>query len=74
VPTAFQGLKCVRGGLKRRKYQVRARYQVKANPLLDIPVYICEMKLGGTCHAPAAVPLLKLSPASVGREMRRFTL
>jgi len=34
VPTAFQGLKCARGGLKCRKYQVRARYQVRANPLL----------------------------------------
>jgi len=35
VPTAFQGLKCARGGLKRRTYQVGARYQVRANPLLD---------------------------------------
>jgi len=34
VPTAFQGSKCVRGGLKRRKYQVKARYQVRANALL----------------------------------------
>jgi len=31
VPTAFQGSKCVRKGLKRRKCQVRARYQVRAN-------------------------------------------
>ena len=36
VPTAFQSSKCVRGELKRRKYQVRARYQVRANPLLHL--------------------------------------
>jgi len=36
VPTAFQGSKCVRGELlKPRKYQVRARYQVRANTLLS---------------------------------------
>jgi len=34
VPTAFQGSKCVRGELKPRNYQVRARYQVRANALL----------------------------------------
>ena len=34
VPTAFQGSKCVRGELKPRKYQVRARYQVWANAFL----------------------------------------
>jgi len=34
VPTAFQGSKCVRRELKRRKYQDRARYQVRANTLL----------------------------------------
>jgi len=33
APTAFQGSKCVRGGLKRREYQVSARYQVRANAL-----------------------------------------
>ena len=31
VPTAFQGSKCVRGGLKQREYQVKALYQVRAN-------------------------------------------
>ena len=35
MTTAFQGSKCVRGGLKRREYQVRARYQIRANALLD---------------------------------------
>jgi len=35
VPTAFQGSKCVRGELKRRKYQVKVWYQVRANPLLQ---------------------------------------
>jgi len=34
MPTAFQGSTCVRGELKRRNYQVKARYQVKANALL----------------------------------------
>ena len=34
MPTAFQGSKCVRGGLKRSEYQVRARYQIRANALL----------------------------------------
>ena len=34
VPTAFQGSTCVRGELKRRKYRVKARYQVRANALL----------------------------------------
>jgi len=34
VPTAFQGSKFVRGELKPRKYQVRARYQVRTNALL----------------------------------------
>jgi len=34
VPTAFQGSKRVRGELKRRKYQVKARYQIRANTLL----------------------------------------
>jgi len=34
MPTAFQVSKCVRGGLKRREYQVKAPYQVRANPLL----------------------------------------
>ena len=34
VPTAFQGSKCVRGELKRRKYQVKALYQIRANALL----------------------------------------
>ena len=34
VPTAFQGSKCVRGELKRREYQVKARYQIRANALL----------------------------------------
>ena len=34
VPTAFQGSKCVRGELKRRKYLARARYQVGANAVL----------------------------------------
>jgi len=34
VPTAFQGSKCVLGELKRRKYQVKARYQIRANALL----------------------------------------
>jgi len=34
VPTTYQGSKCVRRELKRRMYQVRARYQVRANPLL----------------------------------------
>jgi len=34
VPIAFQGSKCVRGELKRRMYQVQARYQVRANALL----------------------------------------
>ena len=36
VPKAFQGSKCVRRELKRRKYVVRATYQVRANPLLDV--------------------------------------
>jgi len=35
VPTAFPGSKCVRGELKRRKYQVEARYQGRANALLS---------------------------------------
>jgi len=35
VPAAFQGSNCVRGGLKRREYQVKARYQVRANPLQE---------------------------------------
>ena len=34
MPTDFQGSKGVRGGLKQRKYQVKARYQVRANALL----------------------------------------
>jgi len=34
VPTAFQGSKCVRGGLQRTRYQVKARYQVRENALL----------------------------------------
>jgi len=34
APTAFQGSKCVRGELKRRKYRVKAWYQVRANALL----------------------------------------
>jgi len=34
MPTAFQGSQCVRGGIKRREYQVRARYQMRANALL----------------------------------------
>jgi len=34
VPTAIQGSKCVRRELTRRKYQVKARYQVRANALL----------------------------------------
>jgi len=34
VPTAFQGSKCVRGGLERWEYQVKARCQVRANALL----------------------------------------
>ena len=34
VPTAFQGSKCVRGELKRRKYHVKARYQIRANALI----------------------------------------
>ena len=31
MPAAFQGSKRVRGGLKRTEYQVKARYQVRAN-------------------------------------------
>jgi len=31
VTTAFQGSKCLRGGLKRSKYEVKARYQVRVN-------------------------------------------
>jgi len=35
----FQASKCVRGELKRRKYQVKARYQIRANALLhDIAI------------------------------------
>jgi len=34
LPTAFQDSTCVRRELKRRKYEVRARYQVRANALL----------------------------------------
>jgi len=34
MPTAFQDSNCVRGELKPRKYQVRPRYQVRANALL----------------------------------------
>jgi len=34
VPTAFQDSKCIRRELKRRQYQVRARYQVRATALL----------------------------------------
>jgi len=36
VPTAFRGSKRVRGGIKRREYQVKARYQVRANALLAL--------------------------------------
>ena len=36
MPTAVQGSKCVRRELTQRKYQVRARYQVRANPLLSV--------------------------------------
>jgi len=35
VPTAFQGSKCVRGGLQGTRHQVKARYQVRANALLS---------------------------------------
>jgi len=37
VPTAFQGSKCVCGGLKRSQYQVEGRYQVRANACLLSP-------------------------------------
>jgi len=36
VPTAFQGSNSVRGGSSRGRYQVKARYQVRANPLLQV--------------------------------------
>jgi len=36
VPTAFQGSNCVRGGLKRREYQVKAQYQVRANACYNL--------------------------------------
>jgi len=42
VPTAFQGSKCVRGELKRRKYQVKARYLIRATALL--PLFIMEWR------------------------------
>jgi len=39
VPAAFQGSECVRGELKRRKYQIKARYQVRADALLRLGLY-----------------------------------
>jgi len=42
VPTAFQGSKCVGRELKRRTYQVRARHQVRANPLLERKTRVCS--------------------------------
>jgi len=53
VPTAFQGSKCVRGELKRREYQVKARYQVRAT----------------ACYTRACVsnPELELGWESAGR-------
>jgi len=49
VPTAFQGSKCVHGGLKRREYQVKARCQIRANALLPILYGVWHTKggLGG---------------------------
>jgi len=35
VPTAFQSLNYVRRELEQRQYHVRARYQARANALLD---------------------------------------
>jgi len=52
VPTAFQGSKCVRGGLKRREYQVRARYQIRSNALLEHE-WAADQRGGGTPTYPA---------------------
>jgi len=56
-PTAFQGSKCVRGELKRKKYQVRARYQVRANTLL---AYLRPSN-AGSAHAARDQPVAALA-------------
>ena len=44
VPTAFQGSKCVRGGFQGTWYQVKARYQVRANALLPYAYFVIRSR------------------------------
>jgi len=46
VPTAFQGFKCVRGGLKQRESPVRARYQIRANAVLVVIIRSMRSRSG----------------------------
>ena len=54
--TAFQGSKCVCGELKRRKYRVKARYEVRANTLI---VAFCRLENGDS---------LGLNPGEAARD------
>jgi len=65
VPTAFQCSKCVRGELKRREYQVKARYQVRADAcycdfrrtrnLEPVLLFCCEPGGGLPTRPPSAL-------------------
>ena len=63
MPTALQGSKCVRRELKRRKYQVKARYQIRASALLlrsdDAAVQVHRRgRCPPPCNASEPAPML----------------